>query len=279
MSQVFEYPALISSGAALPPNAATASNQVLEIAELTSINTKTPALGQAAMAASVPVALASDQSTLPISVSSLPLPTGAATETTLSALNTKVPSQGQAVMASSVPVVIASNQTDLPISVSSLPLPTGAATETTLSAINTKTPALGQALAASSVPVVLASDQGTLAVTQSGTWTVQPGNTANTTAWLVTPEKSSSSSVTSVASSASNVTLLSSNSARKNATFYNDSTQNCYLKLGTTASSSSFTILMQPNGYYELPISFVYTGQVDAIWAAANGNMRITELS
>lgn len=27
---------------------------------------------------------------------------------------------------------------------------------------------------------------GTLAATQSGTWTVQPGNTANTTAWLVT---------------------------------------------------------------------------------------------
>lgn len=28
--------------------------------------------------------------------------------------------------------------------------------------------------------------QGTVAVTQSGTWTVQPGNTPNTTAWLVT---------------------------------------------------------------------------------------------
>jgi hypothetical protein len=28
---------------------------------------------------------------------------------------------------------------------------------------------------------------GTTAATQSGTWTVQPGNTANTTPWLVTP--------------------------------------------------------------------------------------------
>lgn len=28
---------------------------------------------------------------------------------------------------------------------------------------------------------------GTIAATQSGTWTVQPGNTANTTAWLTTP--------------------------------------------------------------------------------------------
>lgn len=77
-------------------------------------------------------------------------------------------------------------------------LPTGAATETTLAAINTKTPALGQAVMASSSPVVIASDQsavpvsgsvtvsGTVAATQSGTWTVQPGNTANTTPWLAT---------------------------------------------------------------------------------------------
>ncbi len=42
-------------------------------------------------------------------------------------------------------------------------------------------------LRASAVPVTLASTTitGTAAVTQSGTWTVQPGNTANTTAWKV----------------------------------------------------------------------------------------------
>lgn len=34
------------------------------------------------------------------------------------------------------------------------------------------------------------------AVTQSGTWTVQPGNTANTTPWLVTPVPASSGSCT-----------------------------------------------------------------------------------
>lgn len=56
----------------------------------------------------------------------------------------------------------------------------------------------GQATMANSSPVVIASDQsavpvsltsttitGTVAATQSGTWTVQPGNTANTTAWKV----------------------------------------------------------------------------------------------
>lgn len=45
---------------------------------------------------------------------------------------------------------------------------------------------LGQKTMANSVPVVLASDQTAIPVSQSGTWTVQPGNTANTTPWLVT---------------------------------------------------------------------------------------------
>lgn len=43
----------------------------------------------------------------------------------------------------------------------------------------------GQATMANSAPVVLASDQSAIPVSQSGTWTVQPGNTANTTAWKV----------------------------------------------------------------------------------------------
>lgn len=51
-----------------------------------------------------------------ITAAALPLPTGAATETTLAALNTKVPAQGQAAMAASLPVAIASNQSALAVS-------------------------------------------------------------------------------------------------------------------------------------------------------------------
>jgi hypothetical protein len=58
-------------------------------ASLSSINTKTPSLGQAVMAASSPVVIASNQSAVPISAASLPLPSGAATESTLSSFSTK----------------------------------------------------------------------------------------------------------------------------------------------------------------------------------------------
>lgn len=66
---------------------------------------------------------------LPVSVASLPLPAGAATETTLAALNTKTPALGQALMAASQPVVIASDQSAVPI-VDAAVLLTGAAAQT-----------------------------------------------------------------------------------------------------------------------------------------------------
>lgn len=44
---------------------------------------------------------------------------------------------------------------------------------------------LGQKTLGASLAVVLASDQTPVPAAQSGAWTVQPGNTANTTAWRV----------------------------------------------------------------------------------------------
>ena len=51
--------------------------------------------------------------TQPVSAVSLPLPIGAATESTLSSLSAKFSALGQATMAASVPVVLASNHSDI----------------------------------------------------------------------------------------------------------------------------------------------------------------------
>lgn len=97
---------------------------------------------------------------------------------------------------------------------------------------------------------------------------------------------SDNSAVSSVASSASNVTLLSANPARKDAVFFNDSTSVLYLKFGATATASSYTVQIAAGGFYELPKSYtgsneveIYRGIIDGIWASANGNCRITELT
>jgi hypothetical protein len=81
-----------------------------------------------------------------------------------------------------------------------------------------------------------------------------------------------------VASSASNVTLFAAATGRVSMrTIFNDSTQLVYVKFGVTATSSSYTVQIAAGGYYEFPgPGDVYGGQVDAIWASANGNARVS---
>lgn len=109
---------------------------------LTTIANNLPTQGQKTMAGSQPVTIASDQSAVPISAASLPLPTGAATaalqttgNTSLASIDGKLGSLGQKLMAGSAPVVIASDQSAIPVSgtVSVNALPTGA---NTIGAVN-----------------------------------------------------------------------------------------------------------------------------------------------
>lgn len=83
--------------------------------------------------------------------------------------------------------------------------------------------------------------------------------------------------VANVAASASNQTALASNSIRRFMTFYNDADKACYIKFGTTASTSSFTVKLATDGFFSAPYP-VYTGQVDVIWdTAPTGSLRVTE--
>jgi hypothetical protein len=96
--------------------------------------------------------------------------------------------------------------------------------------------------------------------------------------FLSTKEIRSNSSVcTNVSASASSVQLLVSNANRMGAMIYNDSTAVMYLKLGTTASITSYTVQLNRYDYYEVPSG--YTGRIDGIWTAATGSARVTEVS
>lgn len=121
---------------------------------------KTPALGQATMALSVPVVIASNQSSLPVTVGNFPAATGL-TDAELRA--TAVPvsvSNFPATQPVSGSVAVSNFPATQPISAASLPLPTGAATEATLAAQSAKLPAtLGQKTMAASFAVTIASDQ------------------------------------------------------------------------------------------------------------------------
>lgn len=85
--------------------------------------------------------------------------------------------------------------------------------------------------------------------------------------------------VTSVNDQATSTTVLAVNGSRRGAIIFNDSTSILYLKFGTTASATDFTMKLGPgeSGRLTQPI---YTGKIDGIWSAdASGAARVTELT
>ena len=99
----------------------------------TNVDANTQAL-DVSVKGTVPVSGTFWQATQPVSASSLPLPTGASTETTLATMLTlagfqaRINTLGAKTSAASTPVVLASDQATLPVSAASLPLPSGAST-------------------------------------------------------------------------------------------------------------------------------------------------------
>jgi hypothetical protein len=94
-------------------------------------------------------------------------------------------------------------------------------------------------------------------------------------------QATATSAVTNVAASATSVTLKAPNASRKGLYIFNAGTANLFVKLGATATTTtSFTVMIAPNGFWELPDTPIYTGVVDAIWSATGGNgALVTELT
>lgn len=155
--------------------------------------------------------------------------------------------------------------------------------EATQTAMSAKLPAtLGQKTMANSMAVVVASDQsavpvsGTVAATQSGTWTVQPGNTANSTPWLTTDTPrvvASANNAGTCTSVTASTTVLASNSSRRAYGFKasEDNTAKVHCKLGATATTSN-TIFGAGAGWSQ-DTGGVYTGVIDCI--AASGTQAV----
>lgn len=87
------------------------------------------------------------------------------------------------------------------------------------------------------------------------------------------------SNVTNVNASTSAVPLFAQNTGAKQRIIVNDSASaKLYVKFGTGASITSFTVLVPAGGYYEFPsTNGTYAGPVEGIWDAAVGTARLTE--
>lgn len=254
----------------LPSGAATETT-------LAAINTKTPALGQTTMAGSTPVAIASNQSAIPVTQS------GTWTTTVTQATGTNL----HTVVDSGTITVTQATGTNLHTVVDSSVLPTGAATETTLAALNTKVAnnygaasgavrvaaQLGNASAiadfgtgtssAQTLRVVLPTNQTTIPVTTT------PAFTALTAA--------APAAATVGVAAATAVTLAAGTKA---AAFTNTSANKISLAFGGGTAVLNSGITLNPNGGSFLMTSdMLVTGAVSAIASAASSNLAIQVMS
>lgn len=258
----------------LPTGASTSALQTTGNTTLATISGQLPTtLGTKTAANSLAVTLASDQPAIAIT-GNIGLAQGSTTAAELGPLV-----QGATTTAAPTYTTATTNPLSLtisgalrvdgsavtqPISAAALPLPAGAATSAlqtagnaTLTTITGQLPAtLGQKTSANSFSVVISSDQTPIPVTSS---------------------LSSTAVITSVTNSLTTGVLLASNSARRGFIIFNDSAAVVFLAFAATASTTSFSVSLQPKSEYEPGID--YTGVISAISSLAVGACRITEFT
>jgi hypothetical protein len=95
-------------------------------------------------------------------------------------------------------------------------------------------------------------------------------------------QTAATSAVTNVAASAASVTLIAANANRKALYIFNAGTSNLFVRLGAVAATTTtgFTYMVPPNGFWELPDDPIYVGEVRGIWSATGGSgANLTELT
>lgn len=222
----------ISGTISLPTGASTSALQTTGNSSLSSIDSKLNSLGQKTMANSVPVVIASDQSPVAVTGTITTSPNvnvhdgaGVSISSTGSSLNVDV-TNTVPVSQSGAWTVTANAGTNLNTSALALDATLTNKTQFTkitdgtdtalvtaageINVLSTAQPGVdigdvtvNNAGGASAVNIQDGGNSitvdGTVAATQSGTWTVQPGNTANTTPWLTTINQGGNSATVTAA--------------------------------------------------------------------------------
>ena len=96
---------------------------------------------------------------------------------------------------------------------------------------------------------------------------------------LIRVRGETTSTTANVTSSATVVTLQSANPLRRFWTCYNLSDKDLYLKWGNNAALTDFSVIIPPNGYYEMPLP-VFTGIITGIsLSGPTGKIYVNELT
>lgn len=120
--------------------------------------------------------------------------------------------------------------------------------------------------------------QGTGASTNiinSAGWVVSMANTANLAIYAL-DSAATGSVVSAVASTVGTVVLAGAQTKRVALSLYNASVNPLFMKFGSGAKVTDFTLMMVASGYYEMARP-IYNGQITGVWVTANGTCYVTE--
>ena len=126
---------------------------------------------------------------------------------------------------------------------------------------------------------------GSVSIVNSAGWVVAVSNTAgittniiNSAGWSVLSiESGFTGSVSAiVASTVGTVILADVRGDRRVCSVYNRSVNPLFLKLGSGAKTTDFTVMLVASGYYEVP-NPVYRGVITGVWGTADGDAQVME--
>jgi hypothetical protein len=125
-------------------------------------------------------------------------------------------------------------------------------------------------------PAYTTAQTSPLSLTTAGALRVDGSAVTQPVSGSVIVNKSTTGTITSAAGSTSSFTVLASNANRISASIYNATNKTLYLAMASTASTSSYTVQIAINSFFELSID--YTGIITGISpAGVNGNVLVTE--
>lgn len=103
------------------------------------------------------------------------------------------------------------------------------------------------------------------------------GNVTVTNIVTTSMQRSTSSSIATVARTGTSTTILAANGYRNGASVFNDSNAVLYLRLSAgSATTTSYSTKLGAQSYFEVPTE--YSGIINGIWASAgSGNALVTE--
>jgi hypothetical protein len=253
-------------------------------------------IGQKTKALSLSTVLASDQGTLPVSLAALPaLPAGTNNIGDVDVLSMPpLPTGSNAIGKLAVNTGVNIGTVGLAAGTTNI----GDVDVLTLPVLPQLPPALGHQLISNSLSVVISTDDNNggapvlvevdslpplaqlpSSIGQKGLADSLSVVIAGDAPVIVAPRVGKQPTVTAVPASTVVVTLAAADATRVGLIVFNNaaSTSPLYLKLGSGASLASWTVPIQPGGYWELPIDF-YDGIVTGIWSTAVGDAHVTEI-